>query len=393
MTIRPLLLFVATLLFTSAAVAAQHQPEFIDVTDAWSRALPPVSTNGAAYVTLMNSSHNAYKLVGASSPIAQRAELHRHSMEGGVMKMRPVTSVELPPGKKVEFKPGVLHVMLIGLKKPLKQGDRFPLTLRFAHTPPVTVEVVVQATDATGPEGMGQAHASGHGDGKHGMAGEKDKHAHDRQMNMPAAHAPTLALTLKDSDAGALMLMLDTTRFRFAKEHVDGPHVADEGHADLYVDGKKIDRIYAPRYQLKSLTPGVHEIEVGLYTNNHMAYAADGKPVTARFVVLISKYHQRSKDSQIQRVDLAIELGKVNVKDKTIRVTEGDVVELRWFSDVKQTLHLHGYDIEAEVRPNSPVVMRFDAFATGRFPVEIHGSSHTGSHGQPVLLYLEVRPR
>ena len=301
MTIKPLLLFVATLLFTLAAVAAQHQPEFIDVTDAWSRALPPVSTNGAAYVTLTNSGHNADKLVGASAPIAQRAELHSHSMEGGVMKMRPVTSVELLPGKKVEFKPGGLHVMLIGLKQPLKQGAHFPLTLRFAHTPPVTVEVVVQATDATGPEGMRQAHASGHGHEKHGMAGAKDEHAHDRQMNMAATHTPTLALTLKDSDTGGFMLMLDTTRFRFAKEHVDDPHVIGEGHVHLYVDGKKIGRIYTPRYQLKALTPGVHEIEVGLYTNNHMAYAVDGKPVTARFVVLVSRSYQRSKDLQRRR--------------------------------------------------------------------------------------------
>lgn len=309
------------------------------------------------------------------------------------MKMRPVTSVELLPGKKVEFKPGGLHVMLIGLKQPLKQGAHFPLTLRFAHTPPVTVEVVVQATDATGPEGMRQAHASANGHEKHGMAGAKDGHAHDRQMNMPAAHAPTLAVTLKDSDAGGFILMLDTTRFRFAKEHVDDPHVTGEGYAQIYVDGKKIDRIYAPRYELKPLTPGVHDIEVGLYGNDHMIHTADGKPVSRRFVMLVSKFYHRSKDAQLQRVDLTIERGKVNVKEKTIRVAEGDVVELRWSSDVKQTLHLHGYDIEAEVRPNAPVVMRFDAFATGRFPVEIHGGSHTGSHGQPVLLYLEVRPR
>jgi hypothetical protein len=389
---KPLLL-IAALLFTSATAAAQHEAGSIQVMHPWSRALPPVSANGAAYVTLMNSGHHADKLVGASSPVAQRAELHTHSMEGGVMKMRPVSSVELAPGKEVEFKPGGLHVMLIGLKHPLKKGDRFPLTLQFAHTPPMTVEVTVQAADARRPESMHHEHADNHAHEKHAMGGAKHEHSHDQQMNMSAAQAPTLALMLKDSDAGGLTLVLDTTRFRFAPEHVDGAHVAGEGHTHLYIDGKKIGRIYAPRYELRPLTPGVHEIEVGLYTNNHMAYVADGKPVAGRFVVLVEKPSHRNKDSQLQHVDLTIEHDKVNVKDKTIRVAQGDVVELCWSSDKNQTLHLHGYDIEAEVRPSSPVVMRFVAFATGRFPVEIHGGGHAGAHDQAALLYLEVRPR
>jgi copper(I)-binding protein len=388
---KSLLPLTIVLLFTVAA-AAQPGAQAIQVTTPWSRALPPVSQNGAAYVTLMNSGHHADKLVGASSPVAQRAELHTHTMEGGIMKMRPLTSVELPPGKEVEFKPGGLHVMLIGLKQPLKQGDRFPLTLRFANTPPITVEVVVQAADARG-SGMQHEHAEGHAHEHHAITGAKGEHAHDQQMSMPTAQAPTLALTVEDGNAGGLILMLDTTRFRFAKEHVDSAHVAGEGHAHLYIDGKKIGRIYAPRYELKPLTPGVHEIEVGLYTNNHMAYAADGKPVSERFVVLVSKSYQRSKDNQLQRFSLAIEHGKVNVKDETIRIRQGDVVELHWSSDRNLTLHLHGYDIEADVRPGSPVVMRFVAFATGRFPVEIHGSSHGGAHNQAALLYLEVRPR
>lgn len=388
---KPLLLLLLAPLFISAA-AAQHEAESIHVTHPWSRALPPVSQNGAAYVTLMNGGHYADKLIGASSPVAQRAELHAHSMEGGVIKMRPVTSLELPPGKKFELKPGGLHVMLIGLKHPLKQGDRFPLTLRFANTPPITVEVVVRPADAKGPEGMQREPGSGAHE-RHAMTETKTEHVHDKQMNMPAAQAPTLALVLKDGDAGGFVLMLDTTRFRFAKEHADGPHVAGEGHAHLYVDGKKIGRIYAPRYELKPLAAGVHEIEVGLYSNNHMAYAADGKPVAARFAVLVSKSYQGSKNSQLQRVDLAIDHGKVNIKDKTIRVAQNDMVELRWSSDKNQTLHLHGYDIEAEVRPNSPVVMHFDAFATGRFPVEIHGDSQGGAHAGAVLIYLEVHPR
>ncbi len=382
MNLKALAIFITVLPLSASAVAQQYESGAIRATNAWSRALPPVSANGAVYVSLMNNGPRTDKLTGASSPVAQRVELHTHTTESGVMKMRAAASVELSPGKKVELKPGGLHLMLIGLKQPLKEGEHFPLTLRFAHASPMEVEVVVLPTAAKGPATMHQHQGA-----------LQNNPAHDKLLNLPGAQAPTLALDIQDKDPGTLMLLLDTSRFRFAKEHADGPHVAGEGYAQLAVDGKDIARIYASRYELKSLAPGVHEIEVGLYTNNHMAYAADGKPVAGRFVLLISKSYHRSKDSQLQSVDLALEHGKVNVKDKTIRVAQGDVVELRWSSDVNQTLHLHGYDIETEVRPGSPVVMRFGAFATGRFPVEIHGGSHGDAHDQAVLIYLEVHPR
>jgi periplasmic copper chaperone A len=73
------------------------------------------------------------------------------------MKMRPVDSVALDPGKPVTFKPGGYHVMLTGLKSPLKAGDSLPLTFTFEHAQPITVSVQVEAAGAAG---MGHDHAS-----------------------------------------------------------------------------------------------------------------------------------------------------------------------------------------------------------------------------------------
>jgi hypothetical protein len=73
----------------------------------------------------------------------------------------------------------------------------------------------------------------------------------------------------------------------------------------------------------------------------------------------------------------------------TIRVKRGEQVELRWSSDRRMTLHLHGYDIERTVAPQAPAVMGFKADIAGRFPVSEHG--HGGRHGRTVL-YLEVHP-
>lgn len=84
--------------------------------------------------------------------------------------------------------------------------------------------------------------------------------------------------------------------------------------------------------------------------------------------------------------DLAVAAGQ---PARTIRVKRGDEVQLRWSSERRVTLHLHGFDIERAVAPDAPAVMAFKAHIAGRFPVSEHG--HAGRHGRTVL-YLEVHP-
>jgi hypothetical protein len=115
----------------------------------WARPTAGAGTTAAAYFTLTN--HGAAdELVGASTPVAS-ASVHETINDNGVMKMRPVASIALAPGKTVMFRPGGYHVMLTGLHAPLKAGESFPLTLTFAHAQPITVTVKVQ----TGGAGMG----------------------------------------------------------------------------------------------------------------------------------------------------------------------------------------------------------------------------------------------
>jgi FtsP/CotA-like multicopper oxidase with cupredoxin domain len=87
--------------------------------------------------------------------------------------------------------------------------------------------------------------------------------------------------------------------------------------------------------------------------------------------------------------ELAIAKGRVDAAQETVRVKKGDKVELRWTSDRRIALHLHGYDIEATVTPEAPAVMSFQARIAGRFPVSEHGH---GSRHERALLYLEVLP-
>ena len=104
--------------------AAQAQTT---VKDPWARATVAQQKASGAFMQLQSAKGG--KLVSASSPVAGVVEIHEMAMEGNVMKMRAVPSLDLPAGKAVDLKPGGYHVMLMDLKKPLAAGDTVPLTL------------------------------------------------------------------------------------------------------------------------------------------------------------------------------------------------------------------------------------------------------------------------
>ncbi len=86
---------------------------------------------GAAYLTVVNDGAEPDRLIEDATPVARSAALHRQLMDAGVMRMRPVPALVLPPGAPTVLKPGGLHVMLMGLKAPLRQGQTFPPALTF----------------------------------------------------------------------------------------------------------------------------------------------------------------------------------------------------------------------------------------------------------------------
>jgi copper(I)-binding protein len=143
------------------AFAAQAQESGIAVEQAWARATPGAVKTGAAYLTVTNRGKEPDRLLGVSTPVADAASLHETKMEGGIMKMRALGPVALAPGKNLALKPGGDHIMLEGLKRPLKEGEHFPLTLTFEKAGPREVEVMVGKVGAMGPTGMDHG-AAGH---------------------------------------------------------------------------------------------------------------------------------------------------------------------------------------------------------------------------------------
>ena len=99
-----------------------------------------------------------------------------------------------------------------------------------------------------------------------------------------------------------------------------------------------------------------------------------------------------AQDRAQRVIEVRIEKRKVVAPEPAIRISKGDVVELRWTSDEPVELHLHGYDLEIVVRPDKPAAMIVKAEITGRFPIESHGWGK-GGRGHDTLTYLEVYPR
>ena len=134
------LAMTASMAMASAADIAVEAP--------WARAAPAAARTGAVYMTLVNRGDGADRLLAATSPLAGKAELHTHVNDQGVMRMRPVTAIELPPGATVALNPNGLHIMLLDLKGTLTEGTTLSVSLRFEKGGTIEVSVPVRRTAA-----------------------------------------------------------------------------------------------------------------------------------------------------------------------------------------------------------------------------------------------------
>jgi periplasmic copper chaperone A len=147
----------------ASAQARDYKLGSIDIAEPWSRATPKGASVAAGYMKITNQGTVPDRLVSGSSDIAPTFEVHEMSMENGVAKMRPVKGgLEIKPGETVELKPGSLHVMFVGLKKPLGAGDRVKAKLLFEKAGAIEVEYDVRAMGASSGKDMPGMQMPGH---------------------------------------------------------------------------------------------------------------------------------------------------------------------------------------------------------------------------------------
>lgn len=261
-----------------------HQAKPVTIEAAWARSTASMARNGAAYMTIINHSNKTDVLLGLSTPVATKAELHGHFMEDGMMSMRQLMQKEFGSHTHTTLKPGDMHIMLMGLKEPVQEGASFPVTLSFQNAGDIVVNVVVKGIAAMGPEAEtnddrgARIHQTTHEHGDHGG------------MNMSMSQSA--------------------------------------------VAGEEVDRV----------------------------------------------------------IDVTIAGRKVTLDKNTVRVTQGQKIQLRWVTDESTEIHVHGYDVKTSIVPGVTSTTTIDAHAAGRFPITSHGFGGHGHGGETTLLYLEVYP-
>lgn len=150
---------LAAILFATAAHGADFDLGSLRISSPFARATVPQQPAGAAYLSIENRGKTADALIRASSPVAREVQIHSMKMEADVMRMREILRLDIKPGSAIKMKPGDgYHIMLIGLKQGLNEGDKFPMTLVFEKAGPLEVTVTVEGRTARAPMSMEHGH-------------------------------------------------------------------------------------------------------------------------------------------------------------------------------------------------------------------------------------------
>ena len=143
-------LVAASAIASATASATDYKVGPLEIEQPWSRALPKGATVAAGYLKVKNTGTEPDRLVGGSTPVAGKFEIHEMTMDKGVMRMRPLTAgIEIKPGETVELKPSGTHIMMMDVKQPIVRGKPFKGSLTFENAGAVDVDFEVEAIGGT----------------------------------------------------------------------------------------------------------------------------------------------------------------------------------------------------------------------------------------------------
>jgi periplasmic copper chaperone A len=142
---------VGLALISVQILAHTHEKGDIQVRHPWSRATPPGAKVAVGYMEIRNVGTQPDRLLSATTPVAQRVEMHVTQRDGEVMKMREVKTFEIPARERYALRPGGSHLMLVDLLQPLKMGERFTMRLRFERAGELEIELEVQEIGSRHP--------------------------------------------------------------------------------------------------------------------------------------------------------------------------------------------------------------------------------------------------
>lgn len=204
---------------------------------------------------------------------------------------------------------------------------------------------------------------SDHGDGH--------DHAHSMVYEVPAGTpVPTIDVKVHEDPKSGYNVEITTTNFTFAPERASTEAVAGEGHAHIYVNGEKINRVYSNWYHLGTIGGvGEHEVRVELSANDHSAYAVSGEIIEAVTTVVIEP--EVPFDASAAH-EVRVAVADDSLEPSVVEVDEGESVRLVVTTDEAGDFHIAGYEIVKEMDVTGEVAIEFVADKVGRYSLEIH---------------------
>ena len=133
---------------SGVAGAHSYRLDTLTIDHPFARATPPGAKSGGAFLVVDNAGNTPDRLLRATSAAAGAVELHQMAMDNGIMRMRALAAMDVPPGGRLELKPGGYHLMMVDIKQPFKAGDHVPLTLTFEKAGSIDVVLEVESMGA-----------------------------------------------------------------------------------------------------------------------------------------------------------------------------------------------------------------------------------------------------
>lgn len=147
---RLLLALALAVVCGTTAAARDYKLAGLEISAPWARATPLSAPTGGGFLKITNTSSAPDRLISVTSPAADLVQVHEMKMDGDIMRMRKVEKgLEIPAGGTVTLAPGGIHLMMMGLNGPLKQGTSVPVTLVFEKAGRIDVELAVEAMGAS----------------------------------------------------------------------------------------------------------------------------------------------------------------------------------------------------------------------------------------------------
>ena len=144
-------LSILMILVNQAPGIAQSEPQIV-VSQPWARASILPSRPGVAYITLRNNAKAKDRLLGVTSPWAEKVMIHSTTSKDGIMRMQAVKDLVIVPGQVIKMKPAGMHLMLTGLRQRLRKGEQLPIVLQFQNAGQVHVQVPILSIASRGPK-------------------------------------------------------------------------------------------------------------------------------------------------------------------------------------------------------------------------------------------------